>query len=174
MVNDTSSQFHLRYQRVDTTADDTFTESTGMSASDRDSGQTITYGTTETTSASPDTDSYVIQGDYGMLLFNQTNGNYEYRPTDALVEALASSATDTFNMTASDGTASAAQTLTVNLTGADDGPRAIDTSLVTGNQQTGSTGLRVGITRDPEGDTITDLSSSLPVWLSWKSGTGRW
>ena len=106
-----------------------------------------------------------------MLLFNQTNGNYEYRPTDALVEALASSATDTFNMTASDGTASAAQTLTVNLTGADDGPRAIDTSLVTGNQQTGSTGLRVGITRDPEGDTITDLSSSLPVWLSFGNQT---
>ena len=158
---------------VDTTADDTFTESTGsMSASDRDSGQTITYGTTETTSASPDTDfTYVIQGDYGMLLFNQTNGNYEYRPTDTLVEALASDATDTFNMTASDGTASAAQTLTVNLTGADDGPTAIDTSLVTGNQQTGSTGLRVGVTRDPEGDTITDLSSSLPVWLSFGNQT---
>ena len=155
---------------VDTTADDTFTESTGsMSASDRDSGQTITYGTTETTSASPTPTSLMsFRVITACCCLTRRMVTMSTGQPMRWLKRLQVMPPDTFNMTASDGTASAAQTLTVNLTGADDGPTAIDTSLVSGNQQVGIDGLRIELRVIQKGDTVTDTtSSSLPVWLTF-------
>ena len=164
---------------TDTTAYDSFTASTGtMSASERDAGQSVTLGVSGTTSASPDPSYDLLQqGDYGYLEFNTTSGAYRYTPTAALVNALASSKTDSFALTASDGSLTSNEPLIVNITGVDDGPRAIDTTNLTSasnRQNTGQTGLRIATTSDPEGDTVTDLSpqlNTLPAWLSFNSQT---
>ena len=164
---------------TDTTAYDSFTASTGtMSASERDAGQSVTLGVSGTTSASPDPSYDLLQqGDYGYLEFNTASGAYRYTPTAALVNALASSKTDSFALTASDGSLTSNEPLIVNITGVDDGPRAIDTTNLTSasnRQNTGQTGLRIATTSDPEGDTVTDLSpqlNTLPAWLSFNSQT---
>ena len=164
---------------TDTTSYDSFSATTGtMAASERDSGQSVTLGVSGTTSSSPDAGYDLLQqGDYGYLEFNTTSGAYRYTPTAALVNALASSKTDTFSLTASDGSLTSSETLTVNVTGVDDGPRAIDTSNLTAasnRQNTGQTGLRIATTSDPEGDTVTDLSpqlNTLPAWLSFNNQT---
>ena len=164
---------------ADTTAYDSFSATTGsMSASERDAGQSVTLGLSGTTSASPDAGYDLLQqGDYGYLEFNTTSGAYRYTPSDVLVNALSSSKTDTFSLTASDGSLTSSETLTVNVTGADDGPKAIDTTNLTSasnRQNTGQTGLRIATTSDPEGDTVTDLSpqlNTLPAWLSFNNQT---
>ena len=164
---------------TDTSAYDSFSPSTGtMSASERDAGQSVSLGVSGTTSSSPDAGYDLLQqGSYGYLEFNTTSGAYRYTPTAVLVNALASSKTDTFSLTASDGSLTSSETLTVNVTGVDDGPKAIDTTNLTSasnRQNTGQTGLRIATTSDPEGDTVTDLSpqlNTLPAWLSFNNQT---
>ena len=167
---------------TDTTAYDSFTASTGtMSASERDAGQSVTLGVSGTTSASPDPSYDLLQqGDYGYLEFNTTSGAYRYTPTAALVNALASSKTDSFALTASDGSLTSNEPLIVNITGVDDGPRAIDTTNLTSasnRQNTGQTGLRIATTSDPEGDTVTDLLDGCPSTarqlVAWSNISGK-
>ena len=80
-------------------------------------------------------------------------------------------------MEVTDGALTSNQTLTINIDGVDDGPTAIDTSnlsAVSGQQQTGQTGLQIATLSDPEGDTVTDLTSNLnalPAWLSFNNQT---
>ena len=119
-----------------------------------------------------------VQGSYGTLMFNENTGAYEFSPNDTLVNAAASNVTDSFTLTASDSALTANQTLTVNIAGTDDGPTAINTialANVGGTQNTGaSSNLRVGTTTDPEGDTVTDISSALntlPAWLTFGNQT---
>ena len=160
---------------TDTTADDSFTKTTStLSSSERDTGQTITYSATGQQAISGDPNfTHGVSGTYGALLFNANTGDYEYTPTDSLVNALRTDSSETFTFAASDSALSANQTLTVNIAGADDGPSAIDTSALAregGTQNVGATGLRLAVVTDPEGDTVTDLTSglnALPAWLSF-------
>ena len=160
---------------TDTTANDSFSSTTGtLSASDRDNGQTVTFSATnqKVVSGNPNY-THGVLGTYGTLIFNANTGAYEYSPTDTLVNALRNNATDSFTLTASDSSLTANQTFTVNITGADDGPSALDMvnlSNVGGQQNVGATGLRFGVVTDPEGDTVTDQTSTLnalPAWLSF-------
>ena len=160
---------------TDTTADDSFTKTTStLSSSERATGQTITYSATGQQAISGDPNfTHGVSGTYGALLFNANTGDYEYTPTDSLVNALRTDSSETFTFAASDSALSANQTLTVNIAGADDGPSAIDTSALAregGTQNVGATGLRLAVVTDPEGDTVTDLTSglnALPAWLSF-------
>ncbi len=179
-VNDTPEIAAISAITVsDTTSYDSFSATTGtISTTERDSGQTLSLGLTGTTAAASDA-SYTLEqsGDYGVFEFNHNTGAYRYTPTAALVNALEDDKTDSFTMTVTDGAATANRTLTINIDGVDDGPTAIDTSnlsAVSGQQQTGQTGLRVGTLSDPEGDTVTDLTSNLntlPAWLSFNNQT---
>ena len=160
---------------TDTMANDSFIKSSGtFSASERDSGQTITFSATGQQVVPGDPNfTHGVQGTYGSLLFNANTGAYEYEPTDLLVNALRTDATDSFTLTASDSALSASRTFTVNITGADDGPSTLSMlqlSNAGGQQNVGATGLRLGVVTDPEGDTVTDITSTvnaLPAWLSF-------
>ena len=160
---------------TDTTASDTFSAASGtLSASDRDSGQTVTFSATNQQTIAGDPNfTHGVQGTYGSLAFNANTGAYEYTPTDILVNALRTSATDSFTLTASDSSLTSSQTLTVNIAGVDDGPSALDMQNLIdagGQQNVGATGLRLGIVTDPEGDTVTDQTAALnalPAWLSF-------
>ena len=162
---------------TDTTADDTFAKGSGtFTASERDSGQTVTFSAASQQVIPGDPNfTHGVQGTYGMLMFNANTGAYEYEPTDLLVNALRNDATDSFTMTASDSALTANQTFNVNITGADDGPSALSMlqlSNAGGRQNVGATGLRLGVVTDPENDTLTDITSTvnaLPAWLSFGS-----
>ena len=160
---------------TDTTANDSFIKSSGtFSASERDSGQTITFSATGQQVIPGDPNfTHGVQGTYGSLVFNANTGAYEYEPTDLLVNVLRTDATDSFTLTASDSALSASRTFTVNITGADDGPSTLSMlqlSNAGGQQNVGATGLRLGVVTDPEGDTVSDITSTvnaLPAWLSF-------
>ena len=164
---------------TDSSADDNFSDTDGtLSASDADSGDTITYalaGSSASNAVSGFT--HARQGTYGLMLLNSATGAYRFEPEDSSLEALSSNTSESYNFTASDGSLSASQTLTVNISSTNDGPSAIDTMALAaagGTQNTGTTGLRVGVVTDPEGDTVTDISSSLntlPAWLSFSNQT---
>ena len=179
-VNDTPEIAALSAISVtDTTSYDSFSASTGtISTTERDSGQTLSIYLTGSTSAASDADYSVQQsGDYGVLEFNNSTGAYRYTPTAASVNALEDDKTDSFTVEVTDGTLTSNQTLTINIDGVDDGPTTIDTSnlsAVSGQQQTGQTGLKIATLSDPEGDTVTDLTSNLnalPAWLSFNNQT---
>ena len=162
---------------TDTSAQDSFNSVTGtLSASDSDSGDTLTYAITGG-SASNILNGYdlALAGSYGMLFLNSGTGAYSYEPNENAMEAAATNVSDSFTMSVSDGTASASQILTASIAGTDDGPSSLDMmnlSNVGGQQNVGATGLRFGIVTDPEGDTVTDQTSTLnalPAWLSFGS-----
>nr|CAX83994.1 uncharacterized protein [uncultured bacterium] len=116
---------------TDTSASDTFSNTTGtLSASDRDTGAAQTYGiSTGTTGGNTNVGGTVYDvskaGTYGTLYVKSSTGEYVYVPTsNAVLNALTASTTDTFTVTASDGSLSDTKTYTVNLTGANDAPTA--------------------------------------------------
>ena len=109
---------------TDTANDDTFANETGtLDGSDRDNGQTLTYAIT---SGSADTSqsgyTHALAGSYGTLYVNSTTGDFLYIPDDTKIEELKTSVTDTFAMTASDGTAGVRQNYRVTINGANDTP----------------------------------------------------
>ncbi|MFH1873201.1 MAG: cadherin domain-containing protein [Pseudomonadota bacterium] len=102
---------------TDTSANDSFSPASGtLAGSDLDAGP-LTYGVTGGTLNSGVT---VKTGSYGSLAVTASSGAWIYTPDDAAIEALKTTATESFTVTVSDGTATASATLTVNLTGADD------------------------------------------------------
>lgn len=134
----------------------------------------MTFGATNQQTVSGDPNyTRGVQGSYGSLLFNANAGAYQYAPTDLLVNALRNNATDSFTLTASDSSLTASRTFTVNITGADDGPSTLDMTNLSnagGRRNVSATGLRFGVVTDPEGDAVTDQTSTLnalPAWLSF-------
>ena len=162
---------------TDTTANDTFIKGSGtFTASERDSGQTITFSAASQQVIPGDPNfTHGVQGTYGTLKFNANSGNYEYDPNETLINALRNDATDSFTLTASDSALTANQTFNVNITGADDGPSTLsmlNLSNAGGQQNVSATGLRLGVVTDPENDTVTDITSTvnaLPAWLGFGS-----
>ncbi|WP_442948937.1 VCBS domain-containing protein [Nostoc sp.] len=100
--------------------DDTFTAQTGtLAATDRDSGQTLSYGITGGTINGT---NVTKTGTYGTLSLDTSTGAYTFTPIDGAIEALTSNATEGFPVTVSDGTANDSKTLAINLTGVNDTP----------------------------------------------------
>lgn len=119
---------------TDTSANDTFANTTGtLSASDRDSGTTLSYGISTGTNGSTliDTVTYTVSkaGTYGTLYVKSSDGSYVYVPNASAINALSSNATDTFTVSTSDGSLSNTQTFTVNITGVNDTPTAQDKTI---------------------------------------------
>ena len=105
---------------TDTANDDIFTaQSDTLVANDPDSGQTLTYGITGGTVSGT---TVTKIGTYGTLSLDSSTGAYTFTPDDGGIEALTSNATEGFNVTVSDATATDNKTLDINLTGVNDAP----------------------------------------------------
>ncbi len=134
-VNDTptlSAPSNASY--ADTNVNDTFANTTGtLSASDRDSGSTLSYGISAGSNGSTtiDTITYDVSkaGTYGTLYVKSSDGSYVYVPNASAINALSANVTDTFTVSTSDGSLSDTKTFTVNLTGVNDAPTAQDKTL---------------------------------------------
>ncbi|MGB8332511.1 MAG: cadherin-like domain-containing protein, partial [Polyangiales bacterium] len=109
---------------IDTAADDTFSPVTGtLSATDRDSGQTLTYDTTGSVAdAALAGYDRSRTGTYGTLYVNSTSGAYTFVPSDAPIEALTANASEAFTLSVTDSIATLTQAFSVNLTGTNDTP----------------------------------------------------
>ena len=110
---------------VDTAAADTFANQTGtLSASDAE-GSSLTYGITGSVAGA--TVGGVVYdvskvGTYGTLYVKSTTGEYVFVANAAAVNAVSANTTEAFTVTASDGVATGNNTLTINVTGANDRP----------------------------------------------------
>ncbi|HSG62688.1 MAG TPA: VCBS domain-containing protein, partial [Pseudomonadales bacterium] len=150
---------------VDTAVNDTFTSNIEgtLSSSDRD-GDAVTFQIAGQTA-----DVNVINGvrydsvkthALGHLYLNSSTGNYTFVANQQAVNALTNDASIVFTMLGSDGDASANQTLTINVTAANDTPQleAIDAIALTdtaGNDAfSGVAGSLISADRDAQ-DTAT-------------------
>lgn len=109
---------------TDTASDDSFNNVTGTStANDRDNGETLSFslpnGEADTSQSGYDVSE---AGDYGRLYLNTSSGNYLYMPDDSAIESTKADDTDQFSIQVSDGSLTANQTLTANITGVNDTP----------------------------------------------------
>ena len=123
---------------TDTGALDHFTAVTGtLSATDVDlPAQTLTYGIVGGSADNSLTGYNVsLTGTYGTLYVNSTSGEYIFVPNDTAIKALsATTTTQNFTFTVSDGSLSAAQDIVVTINGANDVTFAIrSASEATGN-----------------------------------------
>ncbi|MGY3233721.1 MULTISPECIES: VCBS domain-containing protein [unclassified Bradyrhizobium] len=110
---------------VDTFRFDEFSASSGsFSATSFSSGSAPTFGI-----AGGITGPFTIAGasfdvekpgSFGVLYVNSHTGAYTYVPNDGAINALKAPTTDNFTITASDGFASADQTFSIHINGADD------------------------------------------------------
>ncbi|MDD2895879.1 MAG: DUF4347 domain-containing protein [Aliarcobacter sp.] len=120
---------------ADTSAYDTFSNTTGiLSASDRDTGTTLTYGISTGTTGGSDNFGGTIYdiskaGSYGTLYVKSSDGSYVYVPNASAINALTNNTTDNFTVTTSDVGLSDSQTFTVNITGVNDTPTAVNKTI---------------------------------------------
>jgi VCBS repeat-containing protein len=167
---------------TDTAAADTFANRTGtLSATDID-GSTLTYGITSGTTGSTTINNVTYDlsrvGSYGTLYVRSTNGAYAYVPNNTAINALISNASESFTVTASDGSLSGTKTLTVSVTGANE--NATVTNNATSYSLTSTTRTKTltladfGLS-DAEGDTSASIViTSLPLLTYWPHGsTGK-
>jgi VCBS repeat-containing protein len=110
----------------DTANDDSFLN-TSATLSDRDDDETLTYSIDSGTSGSftVDSNSYDYQkiGTYGTLYLDSATGEYVYVADDTAIEGLKSNDSEGFTLTVTDSFgATDSETLTINLTGANDTP----------------------------------------------------
>ncbi len=165
-VNDapmfTSAAVSLSY--ADTGAVDTFaapdsgSTSGTLTAQDDHSGApsedgTLTFGVSGGTVASGISS---VTGTYGTMSVNTSTGAYTFTPNATAINALRAGATaaPTYTLTVSDGQGgSATQTLTVNLSGANDAPVGTDGSVTLLEDSTGTaiTAAQLGFTDPVDG-----------------------
>ena len=113
---------------TDTAALDHFNAVTGVLAgADVDLPvQTLTYGISGGTAGGSTVLGGVTYdvseiGTYGTLYLNSTTGAYSFVPNETAINALATTKTENFTLTVSDGTLSSNQTFTLVITGTNDG-----------------------------------------------------
>ena len=105
---------------ADTSGADTYpTPLTGTLVSNDPDFTTVAYGIDGVTPALGLSTSV---GSYGTLVVNGTTGAWEYTPNATAVNALASSATDTFTVTAGDGALTAQRALVISIAATNDRP----------------------------------------------------
>ncbi len=113
---------------TDTAAHDTFANATGTLAATTAINDTLTYGITGGTPGGTDNINGIVYdvskaSSFGTLFVKSATGDYVYVPNGAAIEALTTAGTtDNFNVTVTDGSASASQAFNVTLNGANDTP----------------------------------------------------
>ena len=136
--------------------------------SDRDRSANLAYTIDGSSVAQSENYSHVIETSYGLLYYDETTGNYQFRPNDGQVNAAIANVSEDITVNVTDGTTSSSQNLTISVAGVDDKP--VITADTIGDQNTSAEGFRVDVT-DAESHEIHDISSSLPAWLSFRSST---
>ncbi len=111
---------------TDTAINNSFADVTGnLTAVDRD-GDAVQFGVTGQVAATQVIGGTIYNakkvGTYGTLYLNVDSGAYRFVVDDAATEALKTNASEVFSLQASDGSASAATLLTVNITASNDTP----------------------------------------------------
>ncbi|QFY59410.1 type I secretion C-terminal target domain-containing protein [Rhizobium grahamii] len=109
----------------DTSADDTFSAATGkLSSTDRDAGDTATYGVNGGVASNAREGFDVAKtGSYGTLYVNSTTGAYTYVPNDTAIEGRKSDTQESFALTVTDGSGATTSTnFVVNIDAANDKP----------------------------------------------------
>src|SRR5262249_12319153 len=127
---------------IDTIVFDTFSATSGTFGASSSTGPaTLTYGisggTVGNTIVGGATYNGSEAGEFGTLYVNSATGAYTFVPDDDAINALKTPTTEHFVITVSDGTASASQTFTIDIDGAND---AADIGGVTTGSLGGTTG----------------------------------
>ena len=104
---------------TDTAGNDSFAVASGTLLASDAENDALTYGIEGGVAG---IGSVSLRGLYGTLTVNQATGAWTYTPDDAAMEALDSSASESFIMTASDGLATSSQTLEVSISATVDIP----------------------------------------------------
>ena len=149
---------------MDTAAAGTFTAGTGtLVGADADTGTTLTYGITGGTLAG----GVVTQtGTYGTLAVTAATGVYAFTPNAAAINALSASATETYAVSVSDGTATTTTNVVINLTGVNDTP-TLAAIAVSGTEDTTLTFTAANFTgayNDPESTALVSITvATLPA-----------
>ena len=186
-VNDTpvlASVTALSY--TDTTAQDIFPNQGGqLSGSDADNNAQLSYGISTGTGSGNTVIggvSYDVSkvGTYGTLYVASSSAAYQYVPNGSAMESLKSgNGTDTFTVSLTDGVISnpVTQTLTVNLTGANDptSTSGDSTGMMTEDDTNAATGRVVISDRDTVDAIITTQTSTAGTYGSFSvDATGQW
>ncbi|CAK0761027.1 hypothetical protein CCP2SC5_280011 [Azospirillaceae bacterium] len=156
-VNDTpilSAPATLSY--TDTAATDNFNLQSGVLAASDAEGATLTYGIQGGT----DLGSTVsLVGAYGVLTVTKATGAYTFTPVNGAVNALAGNASESFTVSAGDGSLVGTNTLTINIAAVNDTPilSAPATLSYTDTAATDNFNLQSGVlaASDAEGATLT-------------------
>src|SRR5262249_24381845 len=158
-VNDAPTLQPVPGQTITDTRLNTFTAGTGtLAGADVDRpAQTLTYGIAGgTTDNSLSGYNQSLTGTYGTLFVNTATGAYTFVPNGSAIKALpATTTTENFTFTVSDGSLSAQQTFTVTLNGADDAPVVTDTAGTTSWAEAAGNGPNPAVVIDG-GVTVTD------------------
>src|SRR5262249_50145746 len=146
--------------------------------------QTLAYGIIGGTSTSFTSGSVTYDvaenSTFGTLAVNSATGQYIFVPNDAAIKALsATTTTESFTFTVSDGSLSAQQTLTITINGADDAPVGVNdvgTATEAGGTSNGTPGANATgnvLTNDTDVDNpTTSLSvSAIRTGPTESSGT---
>src|SRR5207245_823734 len=135
---------------TDTAGDDTFADVTGtLTSTDRDFGDSKSYSITGGVASSESGFTTEKTSAYGTLYLNSTSGAYKFVANDAAIEGLKTTDHVDFGLVVTDGSsATAGQTLTITLNGANDTPIL---AAVTGASYTDTAG----------DDTFADVTGTL-------------
>ncbi|MBX9255285.1 DUF4114 domain-containing protein [Desmonostoc muscorum CCALA 125] len=105
---------------INTPADDTFTDITGiLVGADDDIDTKLVY---DIIGGNVTGNTSTLTSTYGTLSLDTQTGAYTYTPNATAIDALTTNASDNFTFSVSDGSLSATQPFAVNITGADDTP----------------------------------------------------
>ena len=158
---------------VDTLEDDTFAVVSGQLAATDVDGDPLAYAIA---GAVPVSGALSKVGAYGTLRLDPARGSYAFTPNDAAIEALKTPATETFELSVSDGRLGTTTVLSVEITGADDRTvfAGTTTLLVREDATLLATGKVTATDRDP-GDAAllpqTDSAGTLGTFSVAADGT---
>ncbi|MGV1046111.1 beta strand repeat-containing protein, partial [Limnohabitans sp.] len=145
---------------TDEVTNDTFADITGTLSVTDPENDTVSYTLSGSSVSIASGFSVEKTSAYGTFYLNTTTGAYKFVVNDVAVEALKSSATATFDVSATDGNAaSTARTLTITFNGANDAPvlstvsNATLTDTVANDTFANITGTLAAT--DPDGDPVT-------------------
>jgi VCBS repeat-containing protein len=120
-VNDAPVLNNTNINITDTKEYDTYATFSGnINLTDPDSGTTFDISIAGGTDTGT---HYQKVGTHGTLSINKTTGAYTYTVDNDHINSLGTNTTETFSVTASDGALSSTNTVTINITATDDGPR---------------------------------------------------
>jgi VCBS repeat-containing protein len=147
-----------------------------LSGSDVDAGAVLTYSLSGGT---PADGGSARTGAYGTLGLNAATGAWTFFPDNAAIQALRSTASDTFTVNVSDGSLGASATFTVQVNGVNDTP-AWGTALADQSARQGvafsAQVPAASVTDRDSGDTLSwsaSLASGqpLPAWLGFDAAS---